>query len=227
MPLMSKKIFNPASKIAAMPRIDKNDSFQLDVNEIASVAVSAALAEIGREDGARSGGRDSTKTRGRGLCGKSYCSTSTHDYSYYVTDDSCSVSTFSNGDFAHYDGNELFHTVFMRGCIFFSSLREMFGCEDLFVECNDKDADESRDESLIVIPRDDPGVLFSDTGSIYSIESKDSFTECIAKPPKKARVLLRSEYDQGTSTTVKGSLSKKGDNWNLWTAPGLTKGMVQ
>lgn len=32
-----------------MPRIDENDSFQLDVNEIAPMAISAALAEIGRE----------------------------------------------------------------------------------------------------------------------------------------------------------------------------------
>ncbi len=49
MPLMLNKIFNPARKIAAMPRIDENDSFQLDVNEIAPMAISAALAEIGRE----------------------------------------------------------------------------------------------------------------------------------------------------------------------------------
>ena len=231
---MLKKIFNPARKIAAMPRIDENDSFQLDVNEIASIAVSAALAEIGHE----------------GLWRKSDCSTSTHDYSYSLTDDSWSVSTFSCGDFAHYDGNELSHTVFMRGCIFLSSLCEMF--EDLFVEFNDDDADELRDEDentsdrladsypskdgLIAIPRDEPGVLFSDTGSINSIESKDPFRECIAKLPKNARVSfsdtgccysIGSKYDQGTSTTVKGSPRKKGDNWNLWTAPGLTEGMVQ
>jgi hypothetical protein len=78
--------------------------------------------------------------------------------------------------------------------------------------------------------------LFSGTGSIYSIESKDLFRECIAKLPKNEHVLfsdtgccysIGSKYDQGTSTTEKGSLRKKGDNWNLWTAPGLTKGMVQ
>ena len=252
MSLVWKNRFNLASKIAAMPRIDYEDSCQLEVDEIASMAVAAALAEIGRDDGARSGRRDPTKTRGRGLSGKSYCSTSTRDYPYYVTDDSCSVSTFSCDDFAHYDGNELFHKVAMGGgCAFFSALREMFCCEGLLVECNDDDADESRDESEltsdrladsypsrdgIATPLDDPRVLFSDTGSIYSIESKDSFRECIAKPPTNARVLfsdtgscytIGSKYDQGTSTTVKGSPRKKGVNWNLWTCPGLTEGMVQ
>ena len=207
MPLVWKEIFKPTSKIATVTRIDEN--FQPKMDEIASIAVAAALAEIERDDGSnRSGGRDLTKTRGRVLAGQSYRSTSTHDSPYHVTGSSCSVSTFSYDDFTQYDCNQLF-----------SALREKIWCEAPFSECNDDNADESRDEKGLTSDS-------SDTGSIYSIESKDSFRECIAKPPKNARVLFSdtgscysivSKYDQGTSMTVKGDLRKKGDNWDLWT----------
>ena len=233
MPLVSKKISNPASKIAAMT---------LNMDEIASMAVSAALDEIRCGDGARSGGRDPTKKRVKWLSRNSYRAIPTHDSPYSVTDSSCSVSTLSYDDFSRYNWNNFFSDFTEYDWNdFFSTLREKFCCGVLIAECKSIDAVESRDEKGltsdrladsypsrdgIAIPLEAPRDMFSDTGSIYSIESKDSFRECIAKPPKNARVLfsdtgscysIRSKYDQGTSTTVKGDLRKKGDNWDLWT----------
>jgi hypothetical protein len=118
----------------------------------------------------------------------------------------------------------------------FSAFRAMFCCQYLYIECNDDDVEESRgkdeltsdkftDNCLsrdgIAIPLKAPQVLFSDTGSIFSIESKDSFRECTAKPSKDTHVLLSdsgschsiiSKYNQGTFSTLKGGLRKNGDN---------------
>ena len=60
MPLVSKKIFNPTSKIAVMTGI--NENFQLKMDKIVSIAVAAALVEIRRNDGTESRERDPTKT---------------------------------------------------------------------------------------------------------------------------------------------------------------------
>jgi hypothetical protein len=246
----------------------------LTMDEIASIAVSAALAEIRLEilgkggsyaeagainrealptssdtwiaktiavgDGARYGGCGPTKPRGRGLSENSSCSTSTHDYSKSICVDSCSISTLSYDYFAHYDGNQLLHTFAKGGCECFSALYAMFCCQK---ECNDDGTEESRGEDEptsdrfaeycpsrdgIAITLEAPQVLFSDTGSIYSIVSKDSFRECTAKPPKDTHVLfsdsgscysIESKYDQGKFSTLKGGLRKKGNNWNLWTTP--------
>ena len=213
MPLVSKKISNPASKIAAMT---------LNMDEIASMAVSAALDEIRCGDGARSGGRDPTKKRVKWLSRNSYRAIPTHDSPYSVTDSSCSVSTLSYDDFSRYNWNNFFSDFTEYDWNdFFSTLREKFCCGVLIAECKSIDAVESRDEKGLTSDRladsypsrdgitillDTPRVLFSDTGSIYSIGSK---------------------YDEGTSTTVKGGLKKKGGNWELWTAPGPTSSLCR